>query len=85
MVSLATHKILVSLHAVVGLKLFATTVAVNHMATALPNIVLLVLLKTCHRQTLYIFCTCVLQRLLAAVKHKVTLLVGIFIPHTAPI
>ena len=38
--SLATHELLVSVDAVVGLKLLATTLADTHMATALPNFVL---------------------------------------------
>ena len=37
---LATHKFLLSVQAVVGLKLFATSVAVKHMTTALLNHVL---------------------------------------------
>ena len=35
-VSLATHKLLVSVHAVVGLELLATTLADKHMAIVLP-------------------------------------------------
>ena len=40
MVRLATHKLLVSVDAVVGLELLATTFADKHMATVLPNYVL---------------------------------------------
>ena len=39
-VRLATHKLLVSVDAVVGVKLLATTLAHKHMATVLPNFVL---------------------------------------------
>ena len=39
-VRLATHKLVVSLDAVVGVKLFATTIADKHMATVLPDYVL---------------------------------------------
>ena len=37
---LATHKLLVSVHDVAGLELFVTTLADKHMATVLPNLVL---------------------------------------------
>ena len=37
---LATHKLLVSLDAIVCLELLATTHAVRHMANLLPNLVL---------------------------------------------
>ena len=37
---LSRHKFLVSVHVVVGLKLLATTIAVTHRATVLPNLVL---------------------------------------------
>ena len=36
----STHKFLVSVHIVLGLKLFATTVVVLHMAIALTNLVI---------------------------------------------
>ena len=39
-VRLATHKLLVSVDAVVGLELLATTLADKHMATLLPNCLL---------------------------------------------
>ena len=39
-VRLATHKLIVSGDAVVGVKLLATTLAGKHMATVLPNFVL---------------------------------------------
>ena len=39
-VRLATHKLIVSVDAVVGVELLGTTLAGNHMATVLPNIVL---------------------------------------------
>ena len=39
-VRLATHKLLVSVDAVVGVELLATTLAGKHMATVLPNFVL---------------------------------------------
>ena len=39
-VRLATNKLLVSVNAVVGLELLATTLADKHMATVLPNSVL---------------------------------------------
>ena len=39
-VSLATHKLIVSVDAVVGVKLFATSLAGKHMATVLPKFVL---------------------------------------------
>ena len=37
---LATHKLIVSVEAVVGVELLATTLAGKHMATVLPNFVL---------------------------------------------
>ena len=40
MAGLATQKFLLPVHAVIGLKHFATTVAVKHIPTALPNLVL---------------------------------------------
>ena len=40
MVPLATHKLLVTVDAVVGLERLATTLADKHMATVLPNFVL---------------------------------------------
>ena len=40
LVKLATHKLLVSVDAVVGVELLATTLADKHMATVLPNFVL---------------------------------------------
>ena len=40
LVRLATKKLLVSVDAVVGLELLATTLADKHMATVLPNCVL---------------------------------------------
>ena len=40
MVRLATKKLLVSVNAVVGLELLGTTFADKHMATVLPNCVL---------------------------------------------
>ena len=40
MVRLATHKLIVSVYAVVGVKLLATTNAGKHIATVLPNFVL---------------------------------------------
>ena len=40
MVRLATHKIIVSVDAVVGVECLATTLAGKHMATVLPNFVL---------------------------------------------
>ena len=39
-VRLATHKFIVSVDAVVGVELLATTLAGKHMATVLPNFVL---------------------------------------------
>jgi hypothetical protein len=39
-VRLATHKLIVSVDAVVGVELLATTFAGKHMATVLPNFVL---------------------------------------------
>ena len=39
-VRLATHKLIVSVDALVGVKLFDTTLAGKHMATVLPNFVL---------------------------------------------
>jgi hypothetical protein len=39
-VRLAKHKLIVSVDAVVGVKLLATTLAGKHMATVLPNFVL---------------------------------------------
>ena len=39
-VRLATHKLLVSVDAVVGVELIATTLADKHIATVLPNFVL---------------------------------------------
>ena len=39
-VRLAKHKLIVSVDAVVGVELLATTLAGKHMATVLPNIVL---------------------------------------------
>ena len=39
-VRLATHKLIVSVDAVVGVELLATTLAGRHMATVLPNFVL---------------------------------------------
>ena len=39
-VRLATHKLIVSVDAVVGIELLATTLADKHMATVLPNFVL---------------------------------------------
>ena len=39
-VRLATHKLIVSIDAVVGVVLLATTLAGKHMATVLPNFVL---------------------------------------------
>ena len=39
-VRLATHKLIVSVDAVVGVELIATTLADKHMATVLPNCVL---------------------------------------------
>ena len=39
-VRLATHKLIVSVNAVVGVELLATNLAGKHMATVLPNIVL---------------------------------------------
>ena len=38
-VRLATHKLLVSLYAVVGVELLAKTLAAKHMVTVLPNFV----------------------------------------------
>ena len=38
---LATHKLLVSVDAIVGLYLLATALADQHMATVLPNFVLI--------------------------------------------
>ena len=40
MVSLAKHKLVVSVDAIVGVELLATTIAGKHMATVLPNYVL---------------------------------------------
>ena len=40
MVRLATHKLIVSVDAVVGVELLATTLAGKHIATVLPNFVL---------------------------------------------
>ena len=40
MVRLATHKLIASVDAVVGVKLLATTLAGKQMATVLPNFVL---------------------------------------------
>ena len=40
MVRLATHKLIVSIDAAVGVELLATTLAGNHFATVLPNFVL---------------------------------------------
>ena len=40
MVRLSTHKIIVSVDAVVGVELLATTLAGRHIATVLPNFVL---------------------------------------------
>ena len=39
-VRLATHKLIVSVDAVVGLEVLATTLACKHMATVLPSFVL---------------------------------------------
>ena len=39
-VKLATHKLLVSVYAVVGVEVLATTLGDKHMATVLPNSVL---------------------------------------------
>ena len=39
-VRLATHKLIVSVDAVVGVELLATTLAGKHMAAVLPNFVL---------------------------------------------
>ena len=39
-VRLVTHKLLVSLDSVIGVELLATTIADKHMATVLPNFVL---------------------------------------------
>ena len=39
-VRLTTHKLIVSVDAVVGVELLATTLAVKNMATVLPNFVL---------------------------------------------
>ena len=39
-VRLATHKLIVSVDAVVGVELLATTLADKHIATVLPNFVL---------------------------------------------
>ena len=39
-VRLATHKLIVSVDAVVGVELLATTLAGKHIATVLPNFVL---------------------------------------------
>ena len=39
-VRLTTHKLIVSVDAVVGVELLATTLAGKHMATVLPNFVL---------------------------------------------
>ena len=39
-VRLATHKLIVSVDAVVGVELLAKTLAAKHMATMLPNFVL---------------------------------------------
>ena len=53
---LATHKFLVSVHAGVGLKLLAKTIAVIHKATALPNLVLVKSLsQKLHGQTFSVF------------------------------
>ena len=53
----STHKFLVSVHIVLGLKLFATTILVLHMAIALTNLVIVsvgkdvkVFLQTLHGQ-----------------------------------
>ena len=40
MVRLAPHKLIVSVDAVVGVELLATTIAGKHIATMLPNFVL---------------------------------------------
>ena len=42
---LATHKLIASVDAVVGVELLATTLAGKHMATVLPNFVLLGICK----------------------------------------
>ena len=52
LVRLATHKIVVSVDAVVGVELFATTLAGKHITTVLPNFVL-----ARHFQRLEIFVT----------------------------
>ena len=39
-VRLATHKLIVTVDAIVGVELLATTPAGKHMATVLPNLVL---------------------------------------------
>ena len=44
-VRLATHKLIVSVDAVVGVTLLATTLAGKHIATVLPNFVLVRHLK----------------------------------------
>ena len=48
-VRLAKHKLIVSVDAVVGVELLATTLAGNHMATVLPNVVLARLLQRLER------------------------------------
>ena len=40
MVRLATHKLIVSVNAAVGVELLVTTLADEHLATVLPNFVL---------------------------------------------
>ena len=45
-VRLATHKLIVSFDAVVGVELLATTLARKHIATVLPNFVLAKHLQT---------------------------------------
>ena len=61
-VRLATHKLIVSVDAVVGVELLATTLAGKHMATVLPNFVL-----ARHLQRLESFVTYITDTLLCFV------------------
>ena len=69
---LATHKLIVSVDAVVGVQLLTTTLASKHIATVLPNVVL-----ARHLQRLESFVTDITE------VNPFSLLC--FVPHTDPI
>ena len=74
----STHKFLTSVHIILGLKLFAITVVVKHMAIALPNLVIVSVCKDVKVTDfdgnffLILGFTFVVHQILATVKPQVT-------------